>query len=173
MTQFTLSIPSTVPPGSYNLTAFGTSPSGEVESSPIAIDVETQFLPTSMSVSPTVLTLHTVGDHYPIHVMGTFNDGTVLDVTRSSRLAYSSSNTKVATVDSSGITAVGAGQASIVVQAGASVGTGLLVTVLQQPATGTPPHISSVAPASATPGITQVTISGFGFGRRKAAVTCS
>jgi hypothetical protein len=65
-TQFTLTLPTTIPAGLYNLTAVGTNASGDVESAPVAIDVERQFVPTSITVSPSFLNLNTVGDQLPL-----------------------------------------------------------------------------------------------------------
>jgi hypothetical protein len=162
--QFTLTLPTTIPPGLYNLTAVGTNASGDVESAPVAIDVEPQYL-GAISIIPTVLTLNSIGDQYPLHVIGTYSDGTSLDVTQSTQLSYSSYNTQIATVSSSGmITAVAAGQTYIIVQENGSTAAAAYVTISPQPATGTPPAITFVTPTSGAPGVTQVTVSGSGFG---------
>lgn len=50
--QFTLAVPTTIPAGLYNLTAIGTNASGDVESVPVAIDVERQYVPTSIAANP-------------------------------------------------------------------------------------------------------------------------
>lgn len=50
--QFTLTLPTTIPPGHYNLTAVGTNASGLVESAPVAIDVEPQYLGAISMVPP-------------------------------------------------------------------------------------------------------------------------
>jgi hypothetical protein len=42
----------------YNLTAIGTNTSGDVEAAPVSIDVERQFVPTSITVSPYWLNLN-------------------------------------------------------------------------------------------------------------------
>jgi hypothetical protein len=162
--QFTLTLPTTIPPGLYNLTAVGTNSNGLVQSAPVAIDVEPQYL-GAISIVPTVLTLNSVGDQYPLHVIGTYSNGTKLDVTQSTQLSYSSYNTQIATVSSSGmITAVAAGQTFILVQENGSTAAAAYVTVLPQPASGTPPAITSVTPTSGVPGVTQVTVTGSGFG---------
>ena len=59
--QFTLAIPTNVPAGFYNLTAIGDNASGDVQSAPVAIDVEPQSL-GAISLVPNVLTLNSVGD---------------------------------------------------------------------------------------------------------------
>ena len=167
--QFTLTLPTTIPPGLYNLTAAGSNATGDVESAPVTIDVEPQSL-GAISVTPTVLTLNSVGDQYPLRAISTFSSGTPppLDVTYSTQLSYSSYNSQIATVNSSGmITAVAAGQTYILVQnipeGGATVAVAL-VTVSQQPPTGTPPAITSVTPTSGIPAVTQVSVTGSGFG---------
>lgn len=162
--QFTLTLPTTIPPGHYNLTAVGTNASGLVESAPVAIDVEPQYL-GAISMVPTVLTLNSVGDQYPLHVIGTYSNGTTLDVTQSTQLSFSSYNTQIATASSSGIiTAVAAGQTYIIVQENGSTAAAAYVTIAPQPATGTSPAVTSVTPTSGVPGVTQVTVNGSGFG---------
>jgi hypothetical protein len=99
LNQFTLTLPTTIPPGLYNLTASGNNASGDVESAPVAIDVEPQYL-GGISIVPTVLTLNSIGDQYPLRVIGTYSNGTKLDVTQSTQLSYSSYNTQIATVSS-------------------------------------------------------------------------
>jgi hypothetical protein len=164
LNQFTLTLPTTIPPGLYNLTASGNNASGDVESTPVAIDVEPQYL-GGISVIPHVVTLNSVGGQYPIRVMGTSSTGTTLDVTYSTQLEYSSYNTQIATVSSSGmVTAVAPGQTYILIQESGSTVAAMMVTVPQQPPTGTPPNITSVTPTSGVPGVTQVTVTGSGFG---------
>ena len=99
--------------------------------------------------------------------MSTFSSGTPppLDVTYSTQLSYSSYNTQIVTVSSSGmVTAVAAGQTYIIVQENGSTATAALVTVRPQPPTGTPPVLTSVTPTGGIPGVTQVTVTGSGFG---------
>jgi len=135
--QFTLTLPNTIPPGLYNLTAVGMNASGDVESAPVAIDVEPQFVPTSIVANPPWLNLNSIGDQFPIRVIGTFVDGSTLDVTGSSRTVFTSNNTQVASVSRSGmITSVGPGQTSIMVQQGISPSytyAAMMVTVPQPP----------------------------------------
>ena len=133
--QFTLTIPTTIPPGLYNLTAVGTNSTGDVESAPVVIDVEWPYYPTAITTNPPVLALDLIGDQMPIRVQGTFNNPgangvTTLDITNSTQITYSSNNPQVATVNGAGmITAVGAGQTAILVTAGTQSGNGVLVTV--------------------------------------------
>lgn len=178
--QFTLTIPTGITPGLYNLTAIGDNDSGDVESAPVAIDVEWQYYPTSITATPPMLNLLAVGDQMPVRIMGSMVNRNAsgallgyvtLDITNSTQMVYTSNNPHVATVSSSGmITAVGPGQTSILAQAGAYTGetfpiyAAVLVNVPAQPPTGTPPAVTSVSPTSGIPGSTQVTITGSGFG---------
>jgi hypothetical protein len=85
--QFLLTIPTNITPGTYYLTAVGLTSSGDVESQPVAIDVEPQYYPSQpLSVAPEspVFNFTAVGDELPIRVIGSFSDGSTLDVTRSS-----------------------------------------------------------------------------------------
>lgn len=164
--QFTLTIPTKIAAGLYNLTAIGTNASGDIESAPVAIDIEPQSSPVGITAGPPWMVLNLVGDQMPVRVIGTFSDGSTLDMTASSQTSYTSNNTQVATVNTSGIiTAAGPGQTYIMVQSGTTsfVYAVVMVTVPPQPPSGTPPAISSATPNSGIPGSTQVTISGSGF----------
>ncbi|HVI10464.1 MAG TPA: IPT/TIG domain-containing protein, partial [Candidatus Binatia bacterium] len=180
--QFTLTIPTTSPirPGLYNLTAFGSNASGIVESSPVAVDVEWPYYPISITASPASINLASAGNQLPFSVFGNFvsrdSNGNflgnvTLNITNSTQMVYTSNNPQVATVSSSGmITAVGPGQTAIMAQAGAYTGetnpiyAAVWVTVPQPPPSGTPPVVSSASPTSGIPGVTQITITGTGFG---------
>src|ERR1700677_3728039 len=74
-TQFTLSLPNTVTPGLYQITASGVTPSGDVESVPGQIDVERKDAPVSISAKPTFVTISKIGATQPSNVQGTFADG--------------------------------------------------------------------------------------------------
>ena len=167
-TQFTLTVPATVPPGLYNLTAIGTNAAGAVNSLPVAVDVERQYAPVGIAAGPTSLYLKSVGDQFPLQVIGTFSDGSTLDVTHSTLMTYTSNNTQVASVNSSGmVTAVGPGQTTILVRAGVVLGysyDGIMVQIPQQPSSAPAPVVTSVSPTTGIPGTTQITVSGSGFG---------
>ena len=168
--QFVLTLPTNIPPGRYQLTAFGIAGSSDVASAPVQIDVERQDAPVSISVQPTFVTIGTIGSPQPISVQGTFSDGSVLSLKNSSLVTYYSENTSVVTVAPGGwMTAVGAGNAGVSVQYGTLgqpgwTATTFQVTVPPPPPTGPAPVISSISPTSGTPGTTQVTITGSNFG---------
>lgn len=115
--QFNIGIPTTISCGTYMLTAFGTTASGQsVQSDTILIDVERADLPTSLAALLSSMLFQSQGEQSPITLTATFSDGSVLDVTQSSNMTYASSNTAIATVDSNGmVTAVSAGTATITV----------------------------------------------------------
>jgi len=109
-----LTIPKNIACRSYTLTALGVTTSGQrAESDPILIDVEPTDTPVSISTTTSGIAFGVPGETSPIQLLATFSDGSVLDVTESSNVAYSSSNTRVAMVEGSVITAVSPGRASV------------------------------------------------------------
>ena len=59
--QFTLTLPTNITPGIYNIGAIGFTSSGDVEAVPSQIDVERQDAPLTLTVSPSIMTF-SVGD---------------------------------------------------------------------------------------------------------------
>lgn len=116
---FTLNIPNDVV-GMRALTAVGLTASGDAFfSPPVIIDMEPSNPPTSLMVSSPAIRFETIGGHIPFRVVGTFADGSSLDVTQSSNMSYVSSDTTVAAVETAGIVrSVGGGTTSILVQYG-------------------------------------------------------
>lgn len=114
--QFSVTIPKIINAGQYQLTAVATTGSGpEVDSEPVTIDVERADTPTKLVASLPLLVFESQGAQIPVRISGAFSDGSFLDLTESSNMTYSSSNTSVATVNSMGmVTAVAPGTASIV-----------------------------------------------------------
>lgn len=165
--QFTLTIPNNVAAGFYQLTAWGATSSSDVASDPIKIDVEKQAYPIAVAPEQPFL-YFTPGEQQALRILGTFFDGSVVDVTGSSKISYSTTNSNVATVDVTGhVSAVGPGAAVIQV-AYPGFPTQVLgaayVEVEQPQPTGPTPVISTVTPQAGIPGVTQVTITGSGFG---------
>ena len=118
--QFSLSIPQDIAAGSYQLTAEGTTTSGQdAQSSSVSIDIERSDLPTTLSSLMPSISLQQAAQTIPLIILGNFADGTVLDVSQSSYLRYRSVDSSVATVDNfGGITAVSNGTGLIVVSYG-------------------------------------------------------
>lgn len=114
-TQISLTIPTDIPEGQYVLIAEGTTSSGQdAESAPITIDVERTDLPVGLTTLVSEVVFDKAGQTMPFIILAEFNDGTELDVTRSSNLAFLSSVTSVATIDANGIaTGVCAGTSTL------------------------------------------------------------
>jgi len=112
--SFSILIPQGTRPGKYMLTAWGTTTANQLQASSITVDVERTDLPTSLTAAKTQISLRSEGQPLPLRISGKFTDGSVVDVTASSNLAYTSSNTSVATVNNNGVVvAMAAGSASI------------------------------------------------------------
>jgi hypothetical protein len=162
-TQFTLTLPTNISPGLYQIGAVGLAPTGLAESSPLQIDVERQDAPVSLTVNPGIMTF-SVGDTRSIDLRGTFADGAKLWISHSTLPKYFSCYAAVITVAPNGlVTAVGPGQSCVTVRYG-RISTTFQVIVAQPPPSGPPPEITGVTPTSGTPGVTQVSIIGSNFG---------
>jgi len=113
--QFSFTIPVQIDCGDYAFSADGTTASGKlVEAAPILLDVEPSDFPKSLVANLSTLTFGTVGETFPLSVFAKFADDSVLTVTRSSFMTYTSSSVSVATVDKHGVvTAVASGNGSI------------------------------------------------------------
>ena len=113
--QFSLSIPANISCQRYTLVAAATTVSGQDVTSPeITIDVERSDSPTSLSTLMPSVTLDNLGETFPVTILATFSDGSVLEVTESSNLVYSSSNSNVVSVDAMGIlTALAVGNVTV------------------------------------------------------------
>lgn len=112
-----VTIPNDIGPGRYLLTASGVVRPGKgAESRSITIIVERPDSPTQLRVDPKSLTLRLPEMPMPLHIQGTFSDGTTLTLNESTLTMYSSSDTSIATVDRQGfVRAVGEGAATITV----------------------------------------------------------
>jgi hypothetical protein len=117
--QFSVAIPADMACRTHTLTARGRTTAGQDASAEVDIDVEKPDVPWSLSALLRQIIFDAQGDSYSIGLLGTFADGSVLDVTESSNVTYSSSNAGVATVEGFGlVTAVAPGKASIVAMYG-------------------------------------------------------
>jgi hypothetical protein len=112
--QFSFTVPVQIDCGNYAFSADGTTASGKlVEAVPILLDVEPSDFPRSLVANLSTLTFE-VGETFPLSVFAKFADGSVLNVSRSSFMTYTSSSISVATVDKHGVvTAVASGHGSI------------------------------------------------------------
>lgn len=113
--QFSLTVPTNIPCRPHMLTAIGTTASGQsAHSSTIFVDVERPDLPSSVAALLSSFSFQSLGEQVPITLTAKFSDGSVLDVTESSYVTYTSSNTAVATVNRHGmVTAAGAGSTTV------------------------------------------------------------
>lgn len=146
--NFSLTIPTDISCRKYMLTATGVTSSGQgADSATILVQVERPDLPTALSeMNPGPEIFDALGALSRISLLGTFSDGSILDVTNSSYMTYSSSNTSVAAVDSTGtVTAGVAGSATITATytlAGQSVQLAIPVTVNPPWMLVTPPSLT-------------------------------
>lgn len=108
-------VPSQIAGRSYSFTAVGVTNAGQtIQSAPISINVQRSDLPTSISTPLSGISFSAPGETSPFLLLATFADGSVLDATRSTSVAYSSTNAAVAVIDTNGIvTAVSPGTASV------------------------------------------------------------
>ncbi len=112
--QFSMAVPTNIACRSYMLTADGATSSGQTaQSATILIDVERSDLPRSLSTLMSSITFEAIGEQFPLVLLGTFSDGSILDLTRSTNMTYSS-NSNIAAVDTNGmVTGAGTGNATI------------------------------------------------------------
>lgn len=131
--EFSITIPSNIDTsGRYALTAFGTTAAGElVESDSINVDVERSDMPVSLSeVNSSSLFAVAPGQTYNLLILAHFADGKMLDVRESGKLAFHSTDPKIATVDATGaVRAVAPGTASIIVTYGNLHGPDVSLTI--------------------------------------------
>ena len=116
--QISVTIPSSrIDCGSYFLTVMGNPTSGQGPVSAIVqLDVERSDFPLTISADLSPLIFDSAGEQVPLRLLAGFADGTTFSVNASSYVTYSSSNTAVVTVDSTGlVTAVGPGSGSVAV----------------------------------------------------------
>lgn len=113
--QFSLTIPPNTSPGTYTLTAVGSDSAGSlVQSSPVTISVERSEMPTQIYVEPANVIFDSRGEQLPLKVNARFPDGTVLNVSTSSRIAVASSDIGVVTSTvGTVLKAVGPGNATV------------------------------------------------------------
>lgn len=100
---FLLTVPSDLC-GPKRLTAYNfIGPGKGVFSAPVDVDIEPTATLLSMKVNLSTLQMKFSGVEIPLLVEGSFSDGSVLDITQSSRTNYVSMNRDVVNVSSSGL----------------------------------------------------------------------
>jgi hypothetical protein len=113
--QFSITIPTKIRPGPYTLVAEGSSVGSAVPSSdPVSIDVERIDTPQSIAAG-SVLEL-AIGEHSPVRVDGTYTDGSVVDLSRSTQTTYDTDPAGIVSVTSEGlVTGLAGGSTTIVI----------------------------------------------------------
>lgn len=116
---FTLTIPTNVV-GQKNLTALGIlSRENGVFSPTVMIDSETTANATGLNLNLSQINFQHPGQQLSLDVIGTFDDGSNLDITRSSIISYVSGDNTVAAAGPNGVvTAVGSGTTTVTVSYG-------------------------------------------------------
>ncbi len=111
---FSLTIPAMIRPGRSSLTAVGKTSAGQaVFSRSVPITVERSDKPVSLTTNPPAYHFRQ-GEFDYLRVSGRFADGTTVDVTESTYLSFSSSNTAIVTVNAKGLVrAVAVGSATV------------------------------------------------------------
>jgi len=119
--QFSFTMPvSGITPGLDTIAALGNTPSGLV-STYILIDVERPDSPQSVATSTSQIELP-IGGTLPIGVYGTYGDGSIVDLSKSTQTTYTSQNAGIATVTATGlVTAIAPGITRIVVDGSIAV----------------------------------------------------
>jgi len=117
--RFAIKIPKDIAPGSYSVSAMAGRAGGELVVAVIEVDIERREMPRAISSrnypAGFSLLFEKKGETRDIELLGDFGNGDVVLVTESSRVTFESSDTAVATVNTSGtITAVGKGHAAVV-----------------------------------------------------------
>jgi hypothetical protein len=142
--QFSCPIPPGFASGRYRFKAAGVTASGStVYSDTVEVDVERSDRPRILLSEWQTLTLGKQ-EKAPLVIWGLFEDGSKIDLTRSTRIIYASDRPAVATVSrEGGVSATGAGKARIAVQYAAR--TTVVPVVVKQ----SPPRYSALAQGSA------------------------
>ena len=117
--QYLYPVPADFAPGRYRFKAAGVTASGETSySTPFEVDIERPDEARKLQSEWVSLTFVDEKD-LPLQIWGTFADGSKIDVTRSTRTAYTSDRPGVVTVSAEGsVSAVSAGKARITVKYG-------------------------------------------------------
>jgi hypothetical protein len=103
--------------GAKTLTAVGfTGPGAALFSPPVMVEIESKASLVSLTVNVTTLKFQYLGQQIPLAVTGKFSDGSVADVSKSSKTSYMSGNTAVSSNSADGVAiAVGPGNTSLTI----------------------------------------------------------
>jgi hypothetical protein len=93
--DFSVTIPADIDPRTYLLTAGARTVTGQEVSATVEIDVERPDVPVSIAPLLEQLIFDAPGEEFPMKIVGSFPDGSRLDITESSRVGYSSSDPAV------------------------------------------------------------------------------
>ena len=137
--QFTVQIPQGTTPGPYKLTALGAITAGQpIWSDSITIDVERPDSPNTLTTDPPGPLGVYVGETFGVDVIGTYDDGSTVNLTNSSQTTLESQSPGIVSVGPGGnLTALAPGSTQIIVN-----GTLAVPVTVDQPI--------RVIPASAT-----------------------
>jgi hypothetical protein len=114
--HLSIPIPAQIDPGKYQLTAIGATPDRQaLESNVAEFDVEYDSTPVLLTPEGNKLVFDAPGQKLPTFVLGAFRrEDVAVNVKHSSRVTYTSSDTKVATVGPDGeVTSIAPGTAAI------------------------------------------------------------
>ncbi len=141
---FSITIPTNTVPRKYALTAVGrVSGAPSVFSKAVSIRIERPDTPTRLANDLPAIPFQAPGDFEYLRISGTFPDGSVVNVTESTYLSFSSSNTSVATVNAKGLVrAVGPGRAIIEAAYSGGPRKGVPVSVANGPLKPSPTSLS-------------------------------
>jgi hypothetical protein len=113
--QLNITIPADAPSRKYSLTASAVTTSGsDAKSDPILVDVERPDLPISLTTPLAGVYMEAPPRRFPLALLATFSDGSVLDVSESTFVSYTSDNPLSGSVAADGVvTALAPGGGSI------------------------------------------------------------
>jgi hypothetical protein len=124
--EFPVTVPTLITPGSYSLTAVASSSSTsglEAISVPVHIVIERSDMPTQMQFDGQSAHLRYVKETRMFHVYGLFSDGTLLNLTNSSKTSFTSGNTGIVSIMGSTLTATGVGSTTVTARYGTLMAT--------------------------------------------------
>lgn len=127
--SFSVTIPANADSGPFQISANGIDSSGNFDASfRVTLDVERTDTPVSLRIDPQSFHIQQ-GQSLPLTVFGVYADGSWHELTQSSRLQVTSSNTAVAAVQNGTIAGNGAGNAAIqIAYEGVSASASVVVT---------------------------------------------